>query len=85
MRGIPIQELPTPKEAVDAKIRSNPSFSEWEAGTAAGLDMWKWENTQFYPRAFKAKVMAWYQARNRVKLEAEVAAQRAAKKKSRRR
>jgi len=61
------------------------SFSEWEAGTAAGLDMHKWEYTEYYPRTFKAKVLAWYQAHNRIKLEAEVAAQRASKKKNRRR
>jgi hypothetical protein len=61
------------------------SFSEWEAGTAAGLDMWKWENTEFYPRAFKARVIAWYQAHKRVKLEAEVAAARESKKKGKRR
>ena len=35
------------------------TFEEWEAGTAAGLDMWKWENNE-YPPDFKAKTVAWY-------------------------
>lgn len=40
-----------------------PDFEEWEAGTAAGLDMWKWENNE-YPHEFKARVVAWHRLHN---------------------
>jgi hypothetical protein len=60
------------------------SFAAWEAGVAAGLDMYKWENTTFYSRAFKARAIAWYQLHNLVRLLSEVAAQRQAQKKAKR-
>lgn len=35
------------------------TFEEWQAGVAANLDMWKWENNKYSPE-FKAKAVAWY-------------------------
>lgn len=83
--GEPIQNLGKPREVVDPQIDTSMAFLAWEAGTSAGLDMFKWEHTAFYPRAFKARVMAWYKLHNAVELHSNVAAQRAANKKSRRR
>jgi len=80
LNGELIQDIPKPKEAIDAGIRSSMSFVEWEAGTAAGLDMYEWENGKMYSRAFKARTVAWYQLHNMSKLRSEVAAQRKAKK-----
>lgn len=42
-----------------------PDFEEWEAGTAAGLNMWLWENNE-YPSEFKARVVAWYRLHNSI-------------------
>lgn len=82
--GVLIQDVPTPREAVDPGIASAISFTEWEAATAAGLDMYEWEHTAVYPRTFKERVIAWYQLHGMVKLHSEVKAQRVAQKKSRR-
>jgi hypothetical protein len=60
------------------------SFVEWEAATAAGLDMHKWENTAIYPRAFKERVIAWFQLHNAVKLHTDIKAMKDAQKRSRR-
>lgn len=60
------------------------SFAEWEAATAAGLDMYRWEYTGVYPRAFKEKTIAWYRLHGMVKMHADVKAQRVAQKRSRR-
>lgn len=84
MGGELIQNLPTPKEIVDPGIESGMSFAEWEAATAAGLDMYKWEYTALYPRVFKERVIAWYRLHNMVRMRAEVKTQRVAQKKSRR-
>lgn len=34
-------------------------FLEWEAATSAGLNLWLWESS-LYTKAFKVKVIAWY-------------------------
>lgn len=47
--------------AVNPQIEYSSAFSEWEAATAAGLDMYKWENLH-YPSWFRARVLAWYKA-----------------------
>lgn len=39
------------------------NFLEWEAATAAGLDLWRWEQGE-YPKRFRARVMAWYNLHN---------------------
>lgn len=54
-------------ESVDPHIDYNLSFAEWEAATAANLDLWKWESGGF-SNYFKAKVVAWYGLHNLVEL-----------------
>lgn len=82
MKGDLIQNLPTPREATNPGIESSIAFTEWEAGTAAGLDMHEWESTYTYSRAFKARTIAWYRLHNLVKLHSEVEAHRAAEKRA---
>jgi hypothetical protein len=55
------------KGAVDPHINYSVSFAEWEAASAAGLDLWKWEQNK-YPKSFRAKVLAWYKLHNLVAL-----------------
>lgn len=62
-------------------IESGMPFTEWEAGTAAGLDMWAWEQG-LYPTWFKAKVVAWHNLHGLVKMHQEAAASDAAKRKA---
>ena len=45
---------------IDTGIQHSPKFSEYEAASAAGLDLWKWEN-DLYPVWFKARVLAWHE------------------------
>lgn len=47
------------KDAVASGIMNSMQFLEWEAATAAGLNLWLWENNG-YTKAFKVKVIAWY-------------------------
>ena len=62
--GVPIEEHSL-RHVVNAGIAFEspagqvPLFEEWEAGTAAGLDMWKWEAGE-YPASFKARAIAWH-------------------------
>jgi hypothetical protein len=60
-------------DAVDAGITYAQGFAEWEAAQAADLDLERWENGG-YPTRFMAKVLAWYQLHNLVKLHSEEAA-----------
>ena len=56
------------------------AFNEYEAATAAGLDLWKWESSD-YPRWFKAKVVAWYNLHNLVDAHTQDAATRELRRK----
>ena len=58
-RGMPIAEAPLSSGAVNPQITYNNIFGEWEAATAAGLDMYKWESAG-YPAWFQARVLAWH-------------------------
>lgn len=64
---------------MDAGISYNFSFAEWEAGTAAGLDMWRWEMGG-YPKPFRARVMAWHRLHKLVTTHVEAAVSEKAKK-----
>lgn len=65
-------------------ITFNMSFLQWEAATAAGLDMWKWESG-VYPVRFKERVIAWYNLHNQVELGQGDAVARAAEKAAKKR
>ena len=80
--GVDIREHPL-KDAVDPGIAYATSFAEWEAGTAAGLDMWRWE-ANGYPMEFKARVLAWFGLHGLVKAHSEDAVNRKAARKSKR-
>jgi hypothetical protein len=56
------------------------SFTEWEAGIAAGLDMYKWETNE-YPRWFKIKTIAWYRLSRLVDTHTKDAVNRASSRK----
>lgn len=58
-RGLPIADHPLQGGGVNPGIQFNPAFGEWEAATAAGLDMYKWE-TAVYPTWFMARVITWH-------------------------
>jgi hypothetical protein len=57
---------------VDAQISHSLSYISWQAAVAAGLDLYKWWRGE-YPVRFQAKVIAWYQLRNLVRLHQEQA------------
>ena len=71
------------RNAINPGIRFASSFQEWEAGTAAGLDMWKWESGA-YPVRFKERVVAWYNLHSLINTHSQDAAATAAKKKAKR-
>ncbi len=56
-------------------------FSGWEAATAAGLDLERWEN-HGYPIAFMESTIAWKTLHDLVEQHKEEAGVTAAKKKS---
>ncbi len=56
--GEDIRQYPL-RDAVSAGIAHSIQFLEWEAATAAGLNLWFWESNR-YSKAFKVKVIAWY-------------------------
>lgn len=68
------------KGGVDPKIDYSLAFEEWEAASAAGLDLYKWDNGE-YPVKFQAKVIAWKRLHDLVHVHREVAAQEKAGKK----
>jgi len=78
-RGVPISEAPL-HYVVDAGIAFEtppgqvPAYEEWEAATAAGLDLWLWEHGG-YDAAFKARVVAWHVTHNLVEMHKHDAAQ----------
>lgn len=47
------------KGGVNPNITYNTIFAEWEAATAANLDLYMWETGQ-YPQWFMARVIAWH-------------------------
>jgi hypothetical protein len=71
------------KNAVKSNIRYSESFLQWEAGTAAGLDMWLWESG-FYPVRFKERVIAWYNLHTLAEAHSQDAAVTAAEVKAKR-
>jgi hypothetical protein len=69
-RGLPIKDYPFSAGGVNPQITYSNAFGEWEAATAANLDMYKWEQG-LYPSWFKARVLAWYSASRLVKAHIE--------------
>lgn len=69
-------------DSVNPRIKFNTSFAEWEAATAAGLDLWQWEQPGGYTKSFKAKVLAWHRAHNLVSAHTQAAANAKLKSKS---
>lgn len=55
-------------------------FLEYQACTAAGLDLWKWECYE-YPKWFKAKVISWYNNQNLLNMHSEDARAKASSRK----
>lgn len=72
--GIDIEHVPI-RKAVNSQISYSIGFECWQAGTAAGLDMWKWESGQ-YPSDFMARCIAWYRQHKRVEAHSQDAANR---------
>lgn len=70
--GIPIQEMPL-RHGVNPNISYSLSFLGFEAASAAGLDLWQWENGG-YDTKFMARVIAWYKLHNLVEAHAKDAA-----------
>lgn len=68
------------KDSIDPNISYSRGFGEWEAATAAGLDMWEWENNG-YPRWFKARVIAWHRSHGLIELHTQDAVARKARSK----
>ena len=60
-----------------------PSFEQWEAAAAAGLDLWRWDNNE-YPRRFMARVVAWHELHALIELHKGDAAEQAQAKERRR-
>lgn len=58
------------KGAINPGITYSQSFKEWEAAHEAGLDLYKWD-TGAYPPFFMAKVLAWSELHNQVKMHQE--------------
>jgi hypothetical protein len=48
-------------------------FVGYEAASAAGLDLWKWEMHQ-YDHLFRAKIVAWYNLHRLVQAHSDDAA-----------
>lgn len=65
---------------VNPNITYNPLFREFDACVNCGLDLWAWWNGT-YPVQFKAKVIAYYNLRNLVKLHTDEAVNRASRAK----
>lgn len=70
--GLDIRTVPL-KDAIDAGVQHSMKFLEWEAAHESGLDLYKWE-TGIYPKAFKVKVIAWYNMHNLVEAHRQDAA-----------
>lgn len=64
---------------IDPGIEYAPSFAEWEAAVAAGLDLWQWETGQ-YPVWFRARVLAWHRLHGLVRLHTQDAVERKARR-----
>lgn len=77
--GSPIELYPLGK-AVKTGISFSPAFEQWQAATAAGLDMWKWESGE-YPKWFMAKVVAWHRGHVQVNNHTQDALANSVKKK----
>lgn len=67
--GIPIREYQL-KDAINSGITYSNSFLELEAVAEAGLDFYKWTNDEYSVR-FKARVIAWYNMHNLIKVHSQ--------------
>lgn len=70
--GRDIKDVPV-KHGIAAGIAYSQRFLEWEAATAAGLDVYKWERGE-YSRAFRETVIAWFNLHSLVKAHQDDAA-----------
>jgi len=57
--GIGIDAHPIRNKGKNPNISYKMPFLEWQAGVAANLDMWQWEQN-IYPNWFKARTIEWY-------------------------
>ena len=78
--GVPIRQVPV-KDAVSAGITCSLQFSLWDAAVAAGATLTELAELDNFPKRFKAKVIAWYEGHNLIKLHQQAAAAAAVKKK----
>lgn len=67
--------------AVNPGITYSPLYREFDACVACGLDLWSWWNGT-YPVSFKAKVIAYNNMRNLVKVHTDDAVNRAQQQKA---
>lgn len=78
--GLPIAQAPLSGGGVNPGITYNSIFEEWEAATAAGLDMYSWENGK-YPPWFMARTLVWYRNHRYVETHTKDAVNRKSSKK----
>ena len=76
--NVPLDQYPI-SGGVNVNITYSEDFSSWEAATAAGCDMWKWEIGE-YPSWFRAKVIIWHKYHTLIKTHTEDAVSRASKR-----
>lgn len=79
--NLPISDVPL-LDAVNPGIQYSMEYVWWEAGAAAGLDMWRWY-IGGYPKWFMAKAIAWHQKHGEVEAHRQDALNRVQKQRSR--
>lgn len=79
--GEPIDQAPL-KSGIKTGLSWSPGFSEWQAVVAAGLDLYRWEQIDGYPKSFKLRVMAFNELRHLVEAHTEAAKAEALEKDS---
>jgi hypothetical protein len=78
--GVKIEDHPL-SDAVRPNISYSLRYLEFDACIGAGLDLYKWYCTNFYPIYFKAVVMAFWRLHKLVLVHTDDAAYRKAKSK----
>ena len=78
--GVPIRQVPV-KGAVSTGITTSLQFSLWDAAIAAGATLQELADIDKFPKQFRAKIIAWYEGHQLIKLHQHAAAVKAANKK----
>jgi len=78
--GIPIEQVHI-RDSVNTNIvYESVTFQLWEAAISAGATLDELTKLDTYPKAFQAKLIAWFEKHNLVKTHRQAAAAEAAKK-----